>query len=494
MSTTTSPASTTRDRPSWLRRSRSLKARLLSAIVGLFALAMLIIGFVTTILLGSYLVGQVDEQLDGAFNRAQSAITGSGSSGGTDEGVPADLRRPGSGPGALTGLVTGDVVQAGVQGEQGNALPVSIENKSDFLDIRPGETQTIELVGYGDYRIEARNIAGGKVVVGLPLERTERAITRLIIVEGAVAVVALIGAGVAGSIVIGRNLLPLRRLAGTAQRVSKLPLAKGEVATLERVETQDADPRTEVGQVGSAFNEMIGHVERSLEARQESETRVRHFVADASHELRTPLAAIRGYAELTRRSRQSVPEDIAHALSRVESESARMTVLVEDLLLLARLDSGRPLSRDPVDLSALLIDAVSDAHATSPGHKWSLDLPDESITVPGDAARLHQVLANLLANARTHTPAGTDVRISLQPSADDRYVEVAVHDNGPGVPAELQPAVFERFARGDSSRARTTGSTGLGLAIVSAVCAAHGGTVSLDSVAGNTTFTVRLPR
>ena len=174
-----------------------------------------------------------------------------------------------------------------------------------------------------------------------------------------------------------------------------------------RVPDADTDPRTEVGQVGAALNRMLGHVADALAARQASETRVRQFVADASHELRTPLAAIRGYAELARRGRDAVPPDVAHALRRVESESARMTTLVDDLLLLARLDSGRPLAAEPVDLTALVVDAVSDAHVAGPDHRWQLDLPDERVTVPGDAARLHQVLANLLANARVHTPPGT---------------------------------------------------------------------------------------
>ena len=195
-------------------------------------------------------------------------------------------------------------------------------------------------------------------------------------------------------------------MAATATRVAELPLDRGEVALAERVPDADTDPRTEVGQVGAALNRMLDHVGNALEARHASETQVRQFVADASHELRTPLAAIRGYAELSRRSREPVPDEVAHVLRRVESEAQRMTALVEDLLLLARLDAGRPLAHDPVDLTMLVVDAVSDAHAAGPGHDWQLDLPDEPVVVTGDGARLHQVLANLLANARTHTPAG----------------------------------------------------------------------------------------
>jgi two-component system OmpR family sensor kinase len=218
---------------------------------------------------------------------------------------------------------------------------------------------------------------------------------------------------------------------------------------------------------------------------------VRQFVADASHELRTPLAAIRGYAELSRRSRQPMTEEISHVLNRVESEAKRMTVLVEDLLLLARLDAGRPLAHDPVDLTMLIVDAVSDAHAAGPRHSWQLDLPEEPVTVIGDGARLHQVLANLLANARTHTPEGTSVTVGV--SATSGAAVLKVTDAGPGIPGDLQPHIFERFARGDSSRSRAAGSTGLGLSIVHAVVTAHRGTVSMRSAPGETVFTVRLP-
>jgi two-component system OmpR family sensor kinase len=218
---------------------------------------------------------------------------------------------------------------------------------------------------------------------------------------------------------------------------------------------------------------------------------VRQFVADASHELRTPLAAIRGYAELTRRSGAAAPPDVTYALGRVESEAARMTTLVEDLLLLARLDAGRPLAAEVVDLVPLVVHAVSDAHVAGPGHDWQLDLPDDPVQVIGDGARLHQVVANLLANARTHTPQGTRVTVGVRGDGD--LVRLTVADNGPGIPPELLPHVFQRFARGDESRSRTAGSTGLGLAIVDAVVSASGGRVDVDSDSGGTTFTVTLP-
>jgi two-component system OmpR family sensor kinase len=302
---------------------------------------------------------------------------------------------------------------------------------------------------------------------------------------------ALIAAGWAGWVIIRRTLAPLNRVAATATRVSELELDRGEVDLAQRVSAADTDVRTEVGQVGAALNRMLDHVGGALEARHASEMQVRQFVADASHELRTPLAAIRGYAELSRRSRQPVPEDVSHVLRRVESEAKRMTALVEDLLLLARLDAGRPLAQDQVDLTMLVVDTVSDAHAAGPGHDWQLDLPEEPVVVVGDGARLHQVLANLLANARTHTPEGTTVTVGVSSTGDQAVLRVT--DAGPGIPAELQPTIFERFARGDGSRSRAAGSTGLGLSIVHAVVTAHGGTVAMESAPGRTEFTVRLP-
>jgi two-component system OmpR family sensor kinase len=279
--------------------------------------------------------------------------------------------------------------------------------------------------------------------------------------------------------------------------VTQLPLGSGEVSLPERV--PDANPGTEVGQVGAAFNRMLGHVESALARREASESRLRSFAADASHELRTPLAAIRGYAELARRHPGPLPDDVAHALSRVESESARMSELVDELLLLARLDAGRPLESEPVDLTRLVIDVASDARVAAIDHRWQLELPEEPVLVRGDDLRLHQVLANLLSNAARHTPAGTVVTVTLAQAAPPEgrsgpgTAVISVTDNGPGIPRELQPDVFERFVRGDTSRSRAAGSSGLGLAIVHAVTVAHGGTAHVTSQPGETRFTIELP-
>jgi two-component system OmpR family sensor kinase len=351
---------------------------------------------------------------------------------------------------------------------------------------------TRQLGPLGTYQlIAAMGQRGDILILGLSYSPVNDTVDGFGIVVISIGAAALIIAAFAGAAIVRRTLRPLRRVADTASRVAELELDRGDVALSVRVPDSDTDPHTEVGQVGAALNRMLGHVSAALTARQASETRVRQFVADASHELRTPLAAIRGYAELTQRSIDDVPPNVAHAIRRVESESARMTVLVNDLLLLARLDSGRPLARDEVDLSRLIVDTVSDAHIAAPGHNWRLELPPSPVTVTGDAQRLHQVLANLLSNARTHTPPGTTVTTGL--TKEDDEVVLTVTDDGPGIPAELLPEAFERFARGDTSRSRRAGSTGLGLAIVAAVVGAHRGSVTVTSKPGKTVFTVKLP-
>lgn len=344
----------------------------------------------------------------------------------------------------------------------------------------------------GTYLVTARTDGDTTWVVGVPTASVDRTLLTLAELVGLGLLLGLVAVGFGGNWLIKRNLAPLERVADTAREVSALKLDSGDVRLPARVAAADATPYTEVGQVGQALNTLLDNVEDALQTRQDSEMRVRQFVADASHELRTPLASIRGYAELSRRERDPVPATVTHALGRVESEALRMQGLVEDLLLLARLDSGRPLEHDTVDLSMLVLDVVGDAHAAAPEHHWRLDLPEDPVEVTGDRARLHQVLANLLANARTHTPAGTTVVTKIRVVGE--VVALSVADNGPGISEELRPRVFERFTRGDDSRNRASGSTGLGLSIVAAVAGAHGGQVEVESGPGGTTFTVTLPR
>ncbi|WP_247683525.1 cell wall metabolism sensor histidine kinase WalK [Micromonospora sp. D93] len=472
---------------------RSLRTRLVFALLALLALVSVAIGGLTTVALRHFLIDRLDAQLAPATGMR-----------GERPGRPAF---PGDGPGIPPGLPSGTVVAEISDGRVTSARTLTNSVSNAFPDPQPvqvgevaaladlpvdGRTRTVDLGDRGDYRAVARQYRDGPVrVVAIPLSGVQETIWALVAAQAGVAAVGLLLAGVAGALIVRATLRPLNRVAATATRVTELPLDRGEVALAVRVPTADTDPRTEVGQVGAALNRMLGHVADALSARQASETRVRQFVADASHELRTPLAAIRGYAEVARRGRDEVPTDVAHALRRVESESTRMTSLVDDLLLLARLDTGRPLAVEPVDLTALVVDAVSDAHVAGPEHRWQLELPEVAIRVPGDAARLHQVVANLLTNARVHTPPGSTVTTTLAVDAVSAVLTVA--DDGPGVPVELQPEMFERFARGDSSRSRAHGSTGLGLAIVAAVVEAHHGTVGVQSRPGRTMVTVRLP-
>jgi two-component system OmpR family sensor kinase len=467
-----------------------LRTRLIAALVGLVTVVVLIIGVASEYAFSQISLRQLDQQvLSGAKAVAHQV---------DDRHHAGEPDHDGPGPGPPDGTVTAKIVDGQVQSAtlSDRLLTDADLPTDDYAAIRSvprdGRAHTRTLAA-GEYRLVAMPSQANTsvVVVGQPLADLREMQYLLAAIEIGVVLVALGLASLLGTFMVRRTLRPLDRMTATARRVAELPLDRGEVALSVRVPEQDTDPRTEVGQVGAALNRMLGHVAGALSARQASETRVRHFVADASHELRTPLAAIRGYAELTRRDRDQVPPDVAHALGRVESEAARMTVLVEDLLLLARIDSGRPLEREPVDLSRLIIDAVSDAHVAGPEHRWRLDLPEQEVTVTGDRVRLHQVIANLLVNGRTHTPPGTTVTASI--GVDGDRAVLAVTDDGPGIPADLQPEVFDRFARGDSSRSRQAGSTGLGLAIVAAVVEAHGGTVEVESAPGRTRFTVRLP-
>jgi two-component system OmpR family sensor kinase len=455
-----------------------------------------VVGFAATTALRAEQLTQVDTQLRAAVERSSQADHGPGGRHLPNAlGGPDFLSARGQGNGTLGArLVDGGLTEAAVIGDKGQTRSLT-EHQQELIAATPtdGKPRTVDLGhGLGDYRVAALPAPDGDVLVtGLPLGSTQEALLRLIAVEVVVGLIGLLAAAVVGFVIIRRTLRPLHRVAQTATRVSELELSSGEVQMAERVPPADTDPHTEVGQVGSALNQLLDHVESSLSARQASETQVRQFVADASHELRTPIASIRGYAELMRRRDDGVPEDVGHAMRRVESEALRMSGLVDDLLLLARLDAGRDLAVGTVDLTALLVDAVSDAHAASPRHVWRVEQPGAAVTVPGDEARLHQVLANLFTNIRTHTPEGTTATARLR--VHDGWAQIEIEDDGPGIPPELLTHVFERFARGDSSRSRHAGSTGLGLAIVDAVVTAHGGRVAVTSRPGQTLFVVRLP-
>jgi two-component system OmpR family sensor kinase len=472
-----------------------LRRRLIAGILALIAFACLGIGAISALAVQQILTTQLDRSLASAALRAEGPLRRNG------PGPPGAPYPPPQNEGTITYVIRADgSTTASVFTAAGTVVPLTPQQRAAVSTVPiDGAVHSATVDNLGEYRFVARTVRGGTVVTGLPLAPVQEAVWGLVLIEAVVAGSALVLAAGASMLIVSGALSPLRRVAATARRVSELPLARGDVDLTVRVPPQHTDPRTEVGQVGAAFNRMLGHVEEALAARQASETRVRQFVADASHELRTPLAAIRGYAELTRRAPvgdpdagPQLPEQTAHALSRIEAESRRMTLLVEDLLLLARLDSGRPLERQPVQLSQLVVDAVSDARAAGPDHVWRLVLPDQPVSVTGDAARLHQVVANLLTNARVHTPSGTTVTTSL--TVADSRATLTVADDGAGIAEELRNEIFERFVRGDTSRSRAAGSTGLGLSIVAAVVEAHQGRVEVQSARpGGTTFRVHLP-
>ena len=494
----------------WLA-GRTLHGRLSAGVVSLLALACALVGLATYIALRGFLYHQLGQQLTAASERYVSCVEKQNSGtppAGPREGYPPPVPNCGNQiSGQAAGTFSARVVKRTVTNENitlglGHVSPADGVVLADLPATGRAVSRDLPSAK-GEYLLTAVPADDGDVLVtGLPLEGLQSTLRSVEMTEVAVFALALLLAGVVGTGWVRLSLRPLSRLTAIAAEASALPLGTGVVELRHRVPT--TDPRTEVGKLGAAFNQMLGHVECSLARRHASEARLRSFAADASHELRTPLAAIRGYAELASRHPGTLPDEVAGALSRVESESARMSALVDDLLLLARLDAGRPLEQGAVDLTRLAIDVTSDARVAGPDHRWQLELPDRPVLVTGDESRLYQVLANLLSNARTHTPAGTTVTVALG-SPQHRPVApsgggaaagpavLSVTDDGPGIPAELQPGLFEQFVRGDTPRSHAAGSTGLGLAIVDAVIAAHGGTVGVTSQPGRTRFAITLP-
>ena len=597
-------------------RRRSLRTRLVAGVLGLVLITSALVGAFSTLALRHTLMERLDEKLVAASDRAAARrheaadkSTGDDSCktdrpddpGGADKPdrpVPVGLDAPGQATGTLTIISSAaagsPTVAAGYIDSGGLYQSLSEAETRALLSLEPtGEPVTVTISSLGDYRVVASrdSKSGDLVVTGLSMAGDNALVRTQLLIEIMIAVLGATAAALAGRAMVRSSLAPLERVAATAERVASQPLASGEVRIRERVADADLDSSQEVGQVGAALNTLLGHVEEALSARQRSETQVRQFVADASHELRTPLASIRGYTELIARegAGAALPEEATHALERVHSESVRMTGLVEDLLLLARLDAGRELRREEVDLLGVLLDTVADARAAGPDHVWELDLsalgsPDgaggaedddsaegaddaegadggdgaddaggEPPLVVGDEARLRQVLVNLLANARVHTPPGTRVTTRLSrgpgaaggpgagtadpgatpavdpaaggadgapapgasrapggsggapaaPSEAAGTWVITIGDDGPGIDPAVRDRIFERFARADASRERRTGSTGLGMSIALAIVTAHRGALTVDSVrtgddparpqAHGTTFTITLP-
>jgi two-component system OmpR family sensor kinase len=473
-----------------------LRITLVALLVALVTAALVATGVAATSLLRGYLLEQQDAQLERAAQDVRH------NPGPVLQACTEGVRQPFPAP-TYVGCLPGDedddvVVVQGPQGD-GDVLPDLSRWPGHDEGIRDGDTRTVRAEdGSTSWRVTAVALPDeSTAVLGINLDRDQEVIGRLVRIEVVVGLVVLALLGAAGYVLVSNSLRPLAAVERTAQAIAGGDLSR---------RVPPGDPRTEVGRLSTALNGMLARIESAFRAQQSSEEqaraseqRMRRFVADASHELRTPLTSIRGFAELYRQGAASSPEDVRRLLERIEDESARMGLLVEDLLLLARLDQQRPLDLAPVDLAQLAGDAVHDARAVQPERPIALHL-DESLTdapvVRGDEARLRQVIGNLVTNALAHTATGTRVTVSLAEDADTPgMVVLRVVDEGPGMAPEVADRVFERFYRAEASRTREAGGSGLGLAIVASLVTAHGGTVDLDTAPGRgAAFIVRLPR
>ncbi len=460
--------------------------------LGLVTMALVVISLASSTLLNRYLVARVDNQLKASTSSiAQTVLRGDFS--------PDTLARANPTTSYFFEVVSSDGQLFPVSVNRYGAQPLSPPRMpsltDNFVAQNSGRSFTVDSQSGGmHWRVFLLDLPGeASLAVAVPLDDVASTVNRLIAIDAIAGFIVLITLAIVGYFMIRSSLRRLVEVEHTAKAIAAGDLSRRVMVT---------DPYTEVGRLGTSLNTMLGQIEYAFHAQEQSEMqaraseeRMRRFVADAGHELRTPLTSVRGFAELYRMGAVSDPAELSRLMKRIEDEARRMGLLVEDLLLLARLDQQRPLERRPVDLLSLASDAVADLHALHPERTLRLvhDGASEPPVVIGDEGRLRQVLGNLLANAFAHTPDGTTVTVALGVEAGT-YASLAVADNGPGLRPEDAARVFERFFRADPSRVRQTGGSGLGLSIVSALVAAHDGTVEVDSALGvGTTFTVRLP-
>jgi two-component system OmpR family sensor kinase len=459
----------------------SLRARILVVTVALFLVGLGAANFTTYYVLSSFLVDRVDDQLEVATRPVAEALTRTVPLHRSEHG----LFLPDGSYAALVderGRVRREARFAFGQDAPRPEIPSELI-RSQAADGEPTLTTAPAASGKTEFRLIAKRLGGeGTVVVALPLTEVRATERLLLLIGGVVSGLVLVAIGVAAYWLTRRELRPLERMAEKSGAI-----AAGDLS--QRVEPDD--PRTEVGRLGGALNAMLVEIERAFAERVAAEGRLRRFVADASHELKTPVTSIRGYAELFRRGAGDRPADLANVMRRIEQEGERMGELVEELLLLARLDQGLPLERQPVDLSAVVDAALDAARAADPERPIDVD-SQSPFCVLGSESRLRQVVDNVLTNARVHTPAGTPIHVRL--AAEDEEVVLEVADAGPGVPAEEADRIFERFYRTDRSRTRSQGGVGLGLAIVSSLVVAYGGAVGYRArPGGGSVFRVVLP-
>ncbi|BBZ17940.1 sensor histidine kinase [Mycolicibacterium gadium] len=486
-------------------RQWSLLRQLVIGVSAVVVVVLVTVGTMSVVSLRSSVLGIIDSQLSGAADGFSQSVTKyRGTPLQTGDVPPQGAMKPltqliGQAEGNVVALIQdGKVVDSAyfVDGEGRPAPEIAIGAIAETSAAGVGP-HTVQLPGLGWYRMVSRPGDGDEILVtGVSRTPAWNAMVRETVIVSAMTALALLVTALSTVAIVRYALRPLRRVSSTAAEVATLPLDRDNYAITPRVPARDTDPRTEVGLVGDTLNRLLDHVERALADVAASDRRMRQFITDASHELRTPLAAIHGYAELTRQDSSVLPETTEYSLARIEAEANRMSSLVADLLLLARLDEGHDLDNADVDLAELVTDAVNDARVSAPTHQWRVKVPDGAVWVRGDRARLHQMLAVLLSNARVHTPEGTTViTVVATGRADDgkAYAEVAVSDDGPGIDSELLPHLVERFVRADKSRSGEGGSFGLGLSIAASIVEAHGGTIQAQSDSGTTTFIVRMP-
>jgi two-component system OmpR family sensor kinase len=453
----------------------TLRTRLALALVALTAIGLGVAATVTYHEVGNFLVKRVDQELASASQNGNLFFRnfngGTSSSNGVPPGTYAEFRDSSGTPLQQTATYANEQVPALPTGR----IPPGLDFTLASPHFRVKTARASLEVGPGQAVI-------GTLVVAIPMRDVDDTLHHLLLIEMLVAAGILLALALMAWWVVHLGLRPLEQMGETAGAIAAGDLSR-------RVEP--ADERTEVGRLGLALNSMLGQIETAFAERTASEARLRRFVGDASHELRTPLTSIRGYAELFRRGANTRPDDLAKTMRRIEEAAARMGVLVDDLLLLARLDQGRPLEHSPVDLTHLVAAAVDDVRVLSPERAVTYDAPGPDV-VNGDEFRLRQVLANLLENARTHTPPSTPVEVHVTQTAENAIVEV--RDHGPGMSAEDAARAFERFWRSDPSRTRSSGGAGLGLAIVAAIVEAHGGRADVETAPGEgATFRITIP-
>jgi two-component system, OmpR family, sensor histidine kinase TrcS len=490
-----------RDTPRWF--PRSLRRQLLVGVLAVVTVVLVTVGVVSVLSLRGYVTTMNDAEVAKSLHAFNNSYTRyrNGDHTSAHAGTPpvseALLEFTGQTPGNLIAVLHDGVVigSAVFSEDEARPAPADVVRAIEGQTWYDGPAHTEKLGSLGSYRVDCLIQGPDILVVGVSLNLADRIIAGKNITTTALVAAALAVTAALTIWVVGYTLRPLRRVAATAAEVAVMPLTDDDHKISVRVQPEDTDPDNEVGIVGHTLNRLLDNVDSALAHRADSDLRMRQFITDASHELRTPLASIQGYAELTRQDSSALPPTTEYALARIESEARRMTLLVDELLLLSRLGEGEDLQSEDVDLADLVINAVNDAAVAAPTHLWVKDLPDEPVWVRGDHARLHQLVSNLLSNARLHTPPGVTVTtgITCHPSGPELpNAELTVADDGPGIDADLLPRLFERFVRADTSRSNGSG-IGLGLAIVSLIVKAHHGSVTAESADGATVFRVRLP-